>query len=68
MESKGQSGSSDGRSSGGLSWERGSNWNKIPGTKPEFCVQKGAVLGTAKILCRTFKLPGSEMEEDICPP
>ena len=31
---------------------------QIPGTTSELSVQKSAVLGTAKILCRTLKLPG----------
>ncbi|KAF7666152.1 hypothetical protein LDENG_00119050 [Lucifuga dentata] len=31
---------------------------EIPGTTSEVSVQKSAVLGTAKILCRTLKLPG----------
>ena len=31
---------------------------QIPGTKSELSVQKSVVLGTAKILRRTLKLPG----------
>ena len=31
---------------------------QIPGTTSELSVQKSAVLGTAKILRRTLKLPG----------
>ena len=31
---------------------------QIPGTTSELSVQKSAVLETAKILCRTLKLPG----------
>ena len=31
---------------------------QIPGTTSELSVQKSAVLGTAKILHRTLKLPG----------
>ena len=32
--------------------------HQIPGTTSELSVQKSVVLGTAKILCRTLKLPG----------
>ncbi|TWW77705.1 hypothetical protein D4764_12G0010950 [Takifugu flavidus] len=36
-----------------------SRWlQQIPGTTPEISVQKSAVLGTAKILRRTLRLPG----------
>ena len=31
---------------------------QIPGTTSEVSVQKSTVLGTARILCRTLKLPG----------
>lgn len=31
---------------------------QVPGTTSELSVQKSAALGTAKILCRTLKLPG----------
>ncbi len=37
----------------------GSEWlQQNPGTTSEVSVQESAILGTAKILCRTLKLPG----------
>ena len=40
---------------------------EIPGTTSEISVQKNAILGTAKILCRTLRLPsgrGPELQVD----
>ena len=31
---------------------------QIPGTTSEISVQKSAILGAAKILCRTLRFPG----------
>ena len=41
----------------------GERLQQIPGITPEISVQKSTILGTAKILCRTFRAPKSLVEE-----
>ena len=43
---------------GAVTHKLGEWLQQIPGTTSEVSVQKSAVLGTAKILHRTLKLPG----------
>ena len=43
---------------GAVTHKLGEWLQQIPGTTSEVSVQKSAVLGTAKILRRTLKLPG----------
>lgn len=40
----------------------GKRVQQIPGKTSDIYIQKCAVLATAKILCMTLKLPGSELE------
>ena len=58
MEGEGQSGPSGDRSTRKCDPKLEEWLQDIPGTTSELSVQKSAVLGTAKILRRTLKLPG----------
>ena len=64
MENEGSSGTSGNQSTQAVTRKLGEWLQQILGTS-EISVQKGVVLGTPKILCRTLKLPGLRLRSEL---